>query len=76
MLTFDAVMTELQAPYTPEACERETVAAMNRADKPCTCGAPTTYSHAVGGRRCTRGDGLLRASGAVVRRCTFLSRRH
>lgn len=55
-------------PYTPEACERETVRGMNRVAPKCSKGHPTSYSHGVGAFRCEFGA-LVRASGVELRPC-------
>jgi hypothetical protein len=67
--SFDAVWRKLTAPYTPEACERETVRSFNRRAPTCSHGHPTTYSHAVGACRCEFGS-LVRLNGTVVRECS------
>ena len=62
------VMDELNAPYTPEACERETVRMANRVAPKCAAGHATTYNHGVGAYRCEFGA-LVRTNGTVVRSC-------
>lgn len=64
----DAVMAELLAPYTPEACEREIEAEQNAKTVLCSKGHATTYSHAIGARRCQYGA-LVRANGTTIREC-------
>jgi len=56
-------------PYTPEACERETVRTYNRQAPKCSKGHATTYSHAVGACRCEFGA-LVRLNGKEIRPCS------
>lgn len=64
----DRIMADLLAPFTPDACERETVRGMNRVAPRCSQGHATVYSHAVGAFRCEFGA-LVKGNGREVCGC-------
>lgn len=66
--TYEQVMAQLQADYTPEQCEAAIERDRQRAVRTRCCGRTARYSHAIGGLRCAGGCGaLFRANGQRVR---------
>lgn len=61
--TFDSVMAELQAPFTPEACERQTEREQQAAQSGTCCGKVPIFKMSIGAAKCNSCGALYRRNG-------------